>query len=113
MYAQDLGYDNYLDYLNSNDFWQRVRYPVTDARKVCEACTGTYNLMVHHGTYERLGSERMTDVFLVCGDCHQKIHDLEDTGVELMDATYRILEEGRQRQKELRDSAKVKEMVGW
>lgn len=51
----------------------------TDAKMAtggrCQGCDReTWNLQVHHLTYERLGNERASDVWVVCGSCHLKFH---------------------------------------
>ncbi|MGB7101564.1 MAG: HNH endonuclease [Xanthobacteraceae bacterium] len=49
-------------------------------RNVCQRCHKGVNegppneLHVHHLTYERLGSELIEDVEIVCRECHDKIH---------------------------------------
>lgn len=47
----------------------------------CQKCnlrTGnTYNLCVHHKTYERLGQEKIEDLQLLCRKCHDELHRLE------------------------------------
>lgn len=38
----------------------------------CETCGSTRSLQLHHVHYETLGSERVEDVRILCGDCHAK-----------------------------------------
>jgi 5-methylcytosine-specific restriction endonuclease McrA len=45
----------------------------------CEHCpqeerSKEAKLQVHHLTYERLGSELLEDVIIICDGCHDKIH---------------------------------------
>jgi hypothetical protein len=37
-------------------------------------------LQLHHKTYKRVGAEYLRDLCMVCGECHKRIHDLENTG---------------------------------
>lgn len=32
------------------------------------------NCHVHHLTYERIGNELVSDLLVVCGECHEQIH---------------------------------------
>ena len=48
----------------------------------CERCSQKFNpacLVVHHKTYERVGSELLhpEDVMVVCRKCHRKIHNID------------------------------------
>lgn len=85
-YVEQKQYDNpfterkefYISYLKS-DTWSLLRLFIFDIRDgKCEQCNTTidkYNLFnVHHITYERLGSERLSDLALLCMECHEKIH---------------------------------------
>lgn len=61
---------NYQHYLASRE-WALKREAVR-ARSGgrCEHCYVGYQQAVHHLTYERLGSERLTDLMAICRDCH-------------------------------------------
>lgn len=61
----------YVDYLKS-DHWKDCsnsfkRY--WDNR--CSVCYGLNNIEVHHRTYDRIGSERITDCIVLCKKCHK------------------------------------------
>ena len=63
------------EYLKSSK-WKTLRdlmYILHDSK--CECCGNSESLEVHHNTYERLGSEDLSDLNLVCRGCHQDIHD--------------------------------------
>ncbi len=66
---------NYSDYLKGKH-WQKVRakYYATYKEKVCSMCESTKNLNLHHLRYTSLGKEKLTDIVLVCKDCHSLIH---------------------------------------
>jgi len=80
-----LGYDSYSDYLKS-EHWQSFRKRFYRDSKivikqwkkygylVCDICQEEGRLNLHHKTYKRLGKERLGDVFMICNDCHKKIH---------------------------------------
>lgn len=41
----------------------------------CQGCDRqTWGLQAHHLTYERLGNERATDIWVVCSHCHLRFH---------------------------------------
>lgn len=54
-------------------------------------CDSKAGLSLHHFTYERLGREELTDLVLVCRDCHSNIHKLERRGMHLDDATRAVV----------------------
>lgn len=65
----------YKDYLAS----EKWRIFSIDAKLAtggrCQGCDRkTWRLHVHHLTYERLGDERSSDVWVVCPSCHLKFH---------------------------------------
>jgi shikimate kinase len=76
--AKALGFASYSDYLKS-DHWQRFK---RDCRRSfrpfrCAICHGFQHgggMVLHHKTYERLGSEQLTDVVLLCARCHDFLH---------------------------------------
>jgi 5-methylcytosine-specific restriction endonuclease McrA len=42
----------------------------------CALCGAKDKIVnVHHRTYERLGSERLEDLTILCNGCHQTYHD--------------------------------------
>jgi hypothetical protein len=72
-----LGYPvtaSYADYLAS-DHWKglRRRYHASPATPDTCAC-GKPGRSLHHKTYIRLGAERLSDLELVCDDCHDERH---------------------------------------
>lgn len=66
---------NYHRYLRSPE-WQVVRRLAHErAAGRCQVCNQPGRLDVHHRTYERLGHELLSDVTVLCRDCHAKHHD--------------------------------------
>ena len=66
---------SYKEYLLS-DHWQEVRRRTLkrDGYR-CRMCNTRGQLSVHHRTYERLGSERDSDVITLCKRCHEVFHE--------------------------------------
>lgn len=92
---QLLGFRRYVDYLAS-PHWLDVkdRWKASNMFKgwCCHSvgCVSDQRLSLHHWTYERLGREELTDLILVCENCHSHIHSLERGGMTLEDATRRV-----------------------
>jgi 5-methylcytosine-specific restriction endonuclease McrA len=67
---------NHLTHLGSNK-WQETRTAVMAERGAkCERCGWCFDIEVHHLNYCRLGAERMSDLMILCSDCHEKTHRL-------------------------------------
>jgi len=68
----------YQEYLRT-PHWREIRTDkLIKARWVCEECKrGEYGIQldVHHLTYDRIGNERMSDLKVLCHDCHEKVHE--------------------------------------
>lgn len=68
---KDNKYTNYLQTIR----WKEIRKFIYAREKGCCAnCGSPFNLVVHHLTYDRLGSEDMNDLVLLCKTCHCKLH---------------------------------------
>lgn len=61
-------------YLLSAEWERRKQRALERADHKCQACSCASSLQVHHNTYERVGHEFDTDLFVMCDDCHGKIH---------------------------------------
>ena len=63
-------------YLKS-DYWRKRRTEIITTRgNKCELCGSEFRLEVHHSSYEHLGDERDEELFCLCRDCHELIHNL-------------------------------------
>lgn len=75
-----LGYPitaTYADYLAS-EHWQAVRRRYFASMSTAKRCAcGKRGRALHHLTYVRLGSERLSDLVLICDDCHREAHGLD------------------------------------
>jgi len=65
----------YHDYLKTHE-WHTLRQQVLlrDAYS-CRICACPDNLEVHHRSYKRRGEESLSDLIVLCADCHQSFHD--------------------------------------
>ena len=54
--------------------WRRLKERLIEVRgHVCEECGSEHRALdVHHLSYDRLGHERMSDLQLLCRDCHEE-----------------------------------------
>jgi hypothetical protein len=66
---------NYKQYLNSTH-WQKIKTTVYKKRRKCQICGKSFNLNIHHITYERLGKELLSDLVVLCQSCHYKAHKI-------------------------------------
>lgn len=73
----DLGFNHYKEYLFS-EHWKMVKYNYYNDEntiKYCNGCGAKTNLQLHHLSYDNIGHETLSDLMLVCGNCHNKIHN--------------------------------------
>lgn len=69
----------YQAYLESDE-WKNKRIQLFILRgNKCEKCGSSKHIQVHHKTYKRIFNEKLSDLMVVCGDCHQKIHGITQT----------------------------------
>jgi 5-methylcytosine-specific restriction endonuclease McrA len=53
--------------------WRNMKRDIGRLRgNRCERCRSTFQLQLHHKTYERLGRESPSDLELLCTACHTK-----------------------------------------
>lgn len=66
----------YADYLKTPE-WQETRLrALKRARFRCQTCGGNGKLHVHHRTYIRRGCENLSDLTVLCSDCHRVFHEV-------------------------------------
>lgn len=65
---------DYHTYIHSEE-WELKRQLVFKNQKTCQKCWTEHYLNVHHWTYKRLWSEKLSDLFVICSDCHKKFHE--------------------------------------
>jgi hypothetical protein len=81
----------YSTYIASAQWATKRRQALEHHGHYCPACGTTQDLHVHHRTYQNLGREHMDDLIPLCTACHQGVHDLADTGMDLAEATDQLL----------------------
>jgi len=64
----------YAEYLRTPEWARKRRLAIKKADFRCERCGSAVNLEVHHLTYDRLGHELLTDLVVLCHNCHSTIH---------------------------------------
>ena len=67
--------EKYRRYLKSDAWKQKSSTILKMAGYRCRVC-GQKATQVHHETYARVFSERLTDLTALCSSCHQDKHDL-------------------------------------
>lgn len=73
-----MDYQSYLDYLKSPE-WKIVKRRYYGSRLFggyCYCCEESKPLQLHHKTYRRLKSERLSDLIALCNDCHKLVHEI-------------------------------------
>lgn len=64
-------YDKYL----KTRHWKELRIAkFNEIGRRCQFCPSTHNLIVHHRTYARRGREKLSDLAVLCKDCHDALH---------------------------------------
>jgi hypothetical protein len=66
----------YPDYLESDAWQERRQIMLERSGNECERCGSERRLEIHHLTYKRLGSEWMSDLSVLCRNCHASEHGL-------------------------------------
>jgi 5-methylcytosine-specific restriction endonuclease McrA len=66
---------HYGDYLETEHWKKTKRLSLMRAAYKCQICAEEKNLNVHHNSYDRLGSELISDLVVLCRSCHSKFHD--------------------------------------
>ena len=64
----------YKEYLQSPEWQVLRRIKLEEAGHRCMVCNGDGKLHVHHRTYERIRMELLTDLIVLCADCHRLFH---------------------------------------
>lgn len=73
-----MGFRSYDEYLRS-EIWKKFRkkYFRSKKRKYCMLCRKpNFDVELHHKSYDRLGTEKLTDVVPLCREHHEEVHRL-------------------------------------
>ena len=66
--------NNYQDYLESNEWKERVKEAEEENNHECQLCFrhvgGSGGGQLHHINYNNLGNEQEEDLIYVCKECH-------------------------------------------
>lgn len=65
--------EKYRRYLNSEDR-DYLKEKRLSEQSTCECCWKRKAIILHHLSYERVGSEEYSDLVCVCSVCHHKCH---------------------------------------
>ena len=65
----------YAEYLRSPEWLRHRQVALKVMGYRCQLCNGAESLQVHHRDYSRLGCERMTDLIILCAECHKLFHE--------------------------------------
>lgn len=64
-------YDEYLKSI----VWHNIRNKkLIEVEHTCQICYSKNDLEVHHRTYKRIFREKMSDLTVLCRNCHQLYH---------------------------------------
>ena len=68
----------YKEFLESI-YWKIISSTIKHRAKKCQMCGKRTGLQVHHKNYNNHGQElqNMSDLVVLCRDCHKKIHNLK------------------------------------
>lgn len=67
---------DYQAYLLTDEWKERRDEVLTWALHRCQVCNSGPPLHVHHRTYERVGDEDMSDLTVLCQECHERFHKM-------------------------------------
>lgn len=75
---------DYYWYINSRHWTRKRKSALRFYGARCSICRiNDVVLHVHHKTYARLGRERMSDLQVMCHDCHLQQHDIPQDSLSL------------------------------
>jgi len=66
---------NYQAYLSTPEWQVLRRLKLIEAGGRCQVCNNNGEMHVHHRTYARLGKELLSDLTVLCSECHNIFHD--------------------------------------
>ncbi len=73
---------SYQEYIRSGA-WYRKRYGALQrAENRCQVCNSPEQLQVHHRSYQNLGSEKPSDLVVLCECCHKLFHEHRKLAVQ-------------------------------
>lgn len=86
--------DKYHKFLNS-PWWKHLRTVKLNKKGRCFICLGDKGLQIHHTTYKNLykarSSAALKETFVLCGNCHTTVHDIQKSGGLSYESTKQII----------------------
>jgi hypothetical protein len=67
--------NKYRLYLTSKK-WKKIRSVILNRDFWCVICWSNYNINIHHKNYEYIYKERFCDLVVLCENCHNEYHIL-------------------------------------
>lgn len=72
-------FKTYKEYLNSDLWKEKKKTILSSLGKKCNRCgTKKGRIDIHHLTYDRVTNEKLSDVIVLCAECHSKEHNKND-----------------------------------
>ena len=68
--------NEYHLYLKSEKWYSIRQSALEGAGFTCQLCDSKDSLQVHHRRYENIGHEALSDLIVLCEQCHAKFHDV-------------------------------------
>ncbi len=73
---------NYQNYLESEDWKEKVREKAEEFDNICQLCfnnvRGRGGGQLHHINYNSLFNEQEQDLIFICNECHLETHNLNN-----------------------------------
>ena len=75
---------DYNIYITSGKWYENPvrKMRLFNANYACELCTSTSHIEVHHTHYASLGSESLSDIIVLCKECHDYTHKVAGKGAK-------------------------------
>lgn len=80
---------SYTTYMASSAWQTKRRSALKHFGGRCAICSSDSRLHVHHLNYDRFGRERMSDLQVLCHDCHAIQHEPSGRMVDSLSAEFR------------------------
>jgi hypothetical protein len=73
-YKEKTHKEKYYEYLQSDEWDQKRKAKLKEAKYRCQLCNKDSKLSVHHRTYDNVFHEKLSDLIALCEKCHEKFH---------------------------------------
>lgn len=80
-------------YIKSPEWREKRRDVFKKQWKSCRRCWWKTRLDVHHGSYEKIWSEPMKHLFVLCRSCHKQFHEEHGTKRNMMKNTISFIKQ--------------------